>query len=631
MNFDVLHNFISPVTGRVLCDPDYILVGSRNGIAIPSPILIDIRLDLIDIRKEIDDLEAINQRVGFIISEPDAALPKAQALSVLNDGFMYNTNGVVSTTNVLPLPSLSSEHLWIGDVNNSPVQLPNIKINNLPGLTQNKIWKGDAQGRPVEVEANNIENLPDLASNNLWIGDASNRPVANAVANATININNLPSLGVTGVPSATGFVGKIWEGTSSGRPKESSALATTIADLTSLNAKISNAKFVMNSGSILSFPSSQFLNDLTAGALVKTSSLGNGNLESVLLSQNQVLMGGANNTPESRARIGIDNLPTLAQNNLWIGDANSNPIAKSTINLSNLPALSSDKIWKGDAQGRPVEVEANNIENLPDLASNNLWIGDASNRPVANANLPDLAQNKIWKGDAQGRPVETDFNVAPDDATYILQEPNSDLTNAQVLSELGTGMAKIVAGGAFAIAIPDEDYATVETLNQIKAECEEFRNQAEQASTEAEQSANDASLSANSASTSAIEAAASASSATASAASATAAASAAAASATAAAASATAAGNSADNASDSADDAAASASEAQSYLNELLTTGITITGDVEGGGVLNEPIEVTFKENPVFTGNGSMTIPVGTTAERPVNPVVGMTRINTSF
>ena len=35
MNYDVLHNFISPVTGRVLSDPDYVLVGDYQGIATP--------------------------------------------------------------------------------------------------------------------------------------------------------------------------------------------------------------------------------------------------------------------------------------------------------------------------------------------------------------------------------------------------------------------------------------------------------------------------------------------------------------------------------------------------------------------------------------------------------------------
>ncbi len=36
MKFDVLHNFISPVTGRILCDHNYVLVGDIHGIAIPT-------------------------------------------------------------------------------------------------------------------------------------------------------------------------------------------------------------------------------------------------------------------------------------------------------------------------------------------------------------------------------------------------------------------------------------------------------------------------------------------------------------------------------------------------------------------------------------------------------------------
>lgn len=35
MRFNPLNNFISPVTGRILCDPNYVLVGNEQGIAIP--------------------------------------------------------------------------------------------------------------------------------------------------------------------------------------------------------------------------------------------------------------------------------------------------------------------------------------------------------------------------------------------------------------------------------------------------------------------------------------------------------------------------------------------------------------------------------------------------------------------
>ena len=577
MNYDVLHNFISPVTGRVLSDPDYVLVGDYQGIATPSPILIDIRLELIDLRKEVEDLESLNNRVGFIINQPDAGLPKAQALSTLDDGFMYNTGGIISTTNDLPLPSLEYKHLWIGDSNNQPQAV------------------------------------------------------------TTIDIDNLPSLGTTDVPTPTGgFVGKVWEGTSSGRPEESSIVGEMFADITALNAKFLAGKFVMNSGLTASFPKAQFLNTLTAGGLVKTSSAGDGKLEAVTLNQDQVLMGGANNLPESRARIGVENLPLLADKKLWSGNADSIPQSITTIDITNLPNLEQNKLWIGDAGNRPVAQSTLNIDNLPNLTN-----------------------NMVWQGNAQGRPAEVELNFAPSDATYIIKQPNVTLTNAQVLSELGVGMAKIVAGGAFAIAIPDEDYATKATLEQIKAETEEFKNQAANSAEQAATSAEEASASATEAATSATEATASATEATTAAGEATAAAAeasgaaaaasgsagAAGLSAAGAAASALAAGASAGSASSSASDASSSASDAHDsavssgasasqslqYLNQLLNTGINLVGDVLGSGPLKDPITLTFKANPIFTGTGSMTIPVGTTAQRPNNPVLGMTRINTDL
>ena len=530
MNYDVLHNFISPVTGRVLCKEDYILVGNRDNIADPSPALIDTKLDLIKLRHDVNEL----LNATFILEEANFKLPKAQALNILDDGFMYNTGGIISTTNDIPLPSLEYKHLWIGDSNNQPQAV------------------------------------------------------------TTIDIDNLPSLGTTNVPTPTGgFVGKVWEGTSSGRPEESSIVGEMFADIGILNAKFLAGHFVMNSGLTASFPAAQFLNALTAGALVKTSSTGNGKLETITLNQDQVLMGGANNTPESRARIGVENLPLLADKKLWSGNSDSIPQSITTIDISNLPNLEQNKLWIGDAGNRPVAQSTLNIDNLPNLTN-----------------------NRVWQGNAQGRPEEVELNFAPVDATYIIKQPNVTLTNAQVLSELGVGIAKIVAGGAFAIAIPDEDYATKATLEQIKAETEEFKNQAATSAEEASASATEAASSATEAAASATEATAAAGEATAAAAEATGAAAAASGSATAAgisaaaaAASAFAAGASAGSASSSASDASSSASNAHNsavnsassasqslqYLNQLLNTGINLVGDVLGSGPLKDPITLTFK------------------------------------
>ena len=141
MKFDVLHNFISPVTGRILCDPTYVLVGDSNGIAMPSPILSNI-------------LDA-----SFVIGFPNASLPNAQVLDSLANGYIYNTAGTVSTTPTV-IPFLTEGYLWIGDATNTPTEYRTITIDNLPDLGQTivpdpigggfvgQIWEGNNLGRP---------------------------------------------------------------------------------------------------------------------------------------------------------------------------------------------------------------------------------------------------------------------------------------------------------------------------------------------------------------------------------------------------------------------------------------------------------------------------------------------------
>jgi hypothetical protein len=233
MKFEVLHNFISPVTGRILATPDYVLVGDLQGIATPSPILIDLRLDLINLRSDYEMATSASFVVGF----PNRELPNAQVLYELDDGFMFNTKGIVSTTNVLPpssLPDLTDGHLWIGDINNRPVEIIILPIGNMANLTEGNLWIGDNNNRPsetiilpIENMANlsygkiwignllgrpspsdtiSISNLPDLNYDQIWIGDINNRPVAAP----TINVSNLPNL----------TYGAIWVGDITNRPSE---------------------------------------------------------------------------------------------------------------------------------------------------------------------------------------------------------------------------------------------------------------------------------------------------------------------------------------------------------------------------------------------------------------------------
>ena len=64
----------------------------------------------------------------------------------------------------------------------------------------------------------------------------------------------------------------------------------------------------------------------------------------------------------------------------------------------------------------------------------------------------------------------------------------------------------------------------------------------------------------------------------------------------------------------------------QSSITNILGTTNQITVTVSGGVAT-----LSIASNPVFTGTGSVTIPVGTTAQRPASPTIGMLRINTSL
>jgi len=95
MKVDVLHNFISPVTGRVLSDRNYVLFGNNQGVAIPSPILTDIRLDLMNLRKDYE----FSSAATFVLNVPNDKLPNAQALNQLVGDIprilKANTDGII--------------------------------------------------------------------------------------------------------------------------------------------------------------------------------------------------------------------------------------------------------------------------------------------------------------------------------------------------------------------------------------------------------------------------------------------------------------------------------------------------------------------------------------------------------
>ena len=92
MKYDRLYNFISPVTGKLPIDRGYTLLGDKDGRSFVSPILIDVRQDIIDLKRKIGNFEELKK--------------------------------------------LDHNRIWIGDYDNEPQETLHIGIINLPPLAE---------------------------------------------------------------------------------------------------------------------------------------------------------------------------------------------------------------------------------------------------------------------------------------------------------------------------------------------------------------------------------------------------------------------------------------------------------------------------------------------------------------
>jgi hypothetical protein len=294
--FDVLHNFISPVTGRILADFNYVLVGNKNGIAIPSPILIDIRLDLIALRKRYNTLV----KGDIVIGHPNDELPNAQVLFNLPNGYLYNTDGVVTINTLIPigdLPDLPYKNIWIGDITNRPVPQQRVTLDNLPSFLsanplnnlglynlytgQFSVTSPTQVGQPSITQRIDMSNMPHLSKGKMWIGTINYIPPVITIDNTFPYVHVVGSLNwsAPGIPPGDGdavpneiglnpgqiFIGdpanpgqiiasdiispllsltykRIWRGDINNRPIEVDDLTTLEGRVDILTTRISNAE-----------------------------------------------------------------------------------------------------------------------------------------------------------------------------------------------------------------------------------------------------------------------------------------------------------------------------------------------------------------------------------------------------
>lgn len=151
--------FMSPVTGRIILPafPDliknYVWIGDRNDRPIPSPIIIDLRLEIIDLRNRLS-------RTRFILQAASPNFDSSQALNLLIPGILKHLDGVVSIaipgTDYMPV-SLPYREIWLGNSDDIPTPVGRIWDDgvgngNLPAYTPlnyKEIWRMNIFGIPV--------------------------------------------------------------------------------------------------------------------------------------------------------------------------------------------------------------------------------------------------------------------------------------------------------------------------------------------------------------------------------------------------------------------------------------------------------------------------------------------------
>lgn len=235
--------FMSPVTGRIILPmiPDlyhnYVWLGDRNDRPLPSPIIIDLRLEIIDIRRRLSSTR-------FILQAASPNFDSSQALNELVPGILKHDEGIVSIAfpwvDYVP-PILPEKNIWIGNEDDFPEPYERIFLENLPSMLSDNpelldgaynLYRGspdpETLGIPEIVKTLHITNMADLTVGHLWLGTNSIDPL-NFGANRPVEIIILPLANMANLPE-----GKIWVGNSEDRPEPSDALTGIQIDIDSI-------------------------------------------------------------------------------------------------------------------------------------------------------------------------------------------------------------------------------------------------------------------------------------------------------------------------------------------------------------------------------------------------------------
>lgn len=302
MNFDVLHNFISPVTGRIRCDRGYVLVGDDQDIATPSPVLIDLKLDLINLRSKISNFDGLNKLdhnkiwIGNYLNKPEESLQIGVVnLPTLTEAVFPNPVGPIVGDFRIPNPTFDylSPFDW---------------VMSGPFLPQTYATKYDTFGNPVDADV----------SSSLAMTQVRAAQIMKRFDNANFIVGS----------STVNFA---WE-----NPK--------------MYLIPEQLKQLYGLGTTYNFTKAQSLGALETGLLKNTVDNATGILSKAIAGKDYVDIAA------SVTNMQLALIRPLAQ------DEQGNDISKllsrvDKLPMVNMPNLTSGKVWQGDINNRPVEIQ----------------------------------------------------------------------------------------------------------------------------------------------------------------------------------------------------------------------------------------------------------------------------------
>jgi hypothetical protein len=615
MKYDVLYNFISPITGKIKIDSGYILIGDKNGFSSSSPILIDIRQDIIDLRRNLDRFQRLDKLdhnriwIGDYENEPEERLQIGIInLPILSEALFPNP--ISGLTGDFRIPNPTFDYL-------SPFDW----VMSGPFLPQIYATKYDTFGNPIGTDVSSSLAMAQVrAAQIMKRFDNANFIVGSSTVDFAWEnpkmylipepLKQLYGLGTTYTFTKAQSLGAL----------ETGLLKNTVNNGTGTLSKAISGEDYVNTADI---PIGKLvvldpLYPLSGHKLIAPttfSSRGNEVNEFGYPIANTIdILTGTAGKFVKFAVTGIAAASLLKVDNF--GEIKA--AIPNTDYLSN--TLPEDKLFYGDNTDKVSVVSNIKKKNLPPLGLTSIQdIGDLIGVDLGALGF-DLPLGKIYRGTDSEIPEESN-------ALSVLQASfwaNNLLTRfiigtgsifdrltfpaAQFISDLPPGILQHI-GGILVTATPGVDYATPEQLEELRDEAKQAADAAADAADAASDAAgyvDDAAAAVSAAVVAAIFSGALAGAIAD-------------------------AESAADDAEDSADDAAGYANDAQDALNSLLNTQVTLQGDIAATGPLTGALSTTFTPNPSFSGAQYMRIPTGSTTQRPLFPEVGMVRYNTDI